>query len=657
MKKKLVLVLVLLTTIANAQKKNNDYIFGNITPEEFALKNYPLDTTANAVVLYEIGNSIFKVGDDNIFIETTYYSKIKIFNKEGFKHANFEIPIYNNDRNSEKVIKIKGTTTNNYSKSHLAKSNIFNERKNENWSYVKFTLPNLKAGSIIEVEYTLKTPFKFNLTGWEFQSEIPKVLSVYKARVPGNYVYNRTKKGYIRLKTNSSTLKKKCFRVPWYNSAVADCEDIEYAAENIPAFIEEDYMTDPDNFKSQIKFELSEFKWFDGSKKKYSKTWANVDKEFKTDKNIGSQLKKVSFFESKIPEEIKSLPNTLDKAKKVYYFIQNHFSWNNENRLFSDVRVKKAFEERVGNVAEINLSLINALKASGFNTELVALSTRNNGFVTKLYPVISDFNYAIAKLNIDDKYYLLDATEKNLPFNLLPFRCLNGIGRAMDFENESYWVDIIPNENNKTTLSAYLELKEGGTITGKLRKYHSGYNSYSRRNTINSSNEDDLIAEFEDGFTSLNVINYEILNKNEKEKPLIELFEIEMESEENSNAILMNPYFDEKFSKNPFKQDNRLYPVDFGFKREYNVNLSLEIPDNYNLEHYPENIAISLVEKGGEYTVFSKKLNDYKYTLKSYFKIKKPIYYNFEYQGLKEIFRRVINSQKTSLKFKKRISN
>ncbi|MDV7187527.1 DUF3857 domain-containing protein [Lutibacter sp. TH_r2] len=650
MNKRLILALVvLLTTIVNAQKKNKDYIFGYITSEEYELKKYPLDTTANAVVLYEIGNSVFKVDDDNIFIETTYYSKIKIFNKEGFEHANFKIPIYNNDNHSEKVINIKGTTSNNYSKTHLAKSNIFNERENENWSYVKFTLPNLKAGSIIEVEYTLKTPFKFNLTGWEFQSSIPKVLSIYKAQIPGNYVYNRKKKGKIHLKTNSSTLKKKCFRVPWYNSAVADCEDVEYSAENIPAFIEEDYMTDPDNFKSQIKFELSEFKWFDGTKKKYSKTWADVDKEFKTDKNIGTQLKKVSFFENKLPEDIKSLPNTLEKAKKVYYFIQNHFSWNKKYRLFSEVRVKKAFEEQVGNVGEINISLINALKAAGFNAELVALSTRNNGFATKLYPVISDFNYAIAKLNIDNKYYLLDATDKNLPFNLLPFRCLNGSGRAMDFENDSYWVDIIPNESNKTSLTSYLELKEDGTIVGKLRKYHSGYNSFLRRKEIEESNEDDLISEFEDSFNNLEVLNYEILNKNDKEKPLTELIEIKIKTSNNPSTIFVNPYFDEKFSKNPFKQKNRFYPVDFGYKREYSTILSIEIPDNYQLNYYPEEMGITLEEEGGELNVFSKKLNDYKYTLKSRFKLKKPIYYNFEYQGLKEIFRRVINAQKESL--------
>ena len=51
------------------------------------------------------------------------------------------------------------------------------------------------------------------------------------------------------------------------------------------------------------------------------------------------------------------------------------------------------------------------------------------------FPVISDFNYLIVQATIDDKTYLLDATDNYLSFGEIPFRCLNSYGRLMDFKN------------------------------------------------------------------------------------------------------------------------------------------------------------------------------------------------------------------------------
>jgi len=101
--------------------------------------------------------------------------------------------------------------------------------------------------------------------------------------------------------------------------------------------------------------------------------------------------------------------------------------------IFGISKLKTAIENKTGNSSEINISLINVLKSVDLNAELVLLSTRNNGFATKLYPVISEFNYVIAKLNNNDKIYLLDATSKLKPFGQLPYQCLNGYGRVMDF--------------------------------------------------------------------------------------------------------------------------------------------------------------------------------------------------------------------------------
>jgi len=651
--KKITPLIILFFTLFSYSQKNTDYTFGQVTNEEINLTKYLKDTTANALVLYESGNTIFKIDYNKIIISTTYYTKIKIFNQEGFDNGTFTIPLYKSKSKEEKAINIEAITHNNVNKTYLAKSQIFEERVSEKWSEVKFTMPNLKDGSIVEVKYTVETPFIFNLTGWQFQSNIPKLFSQYKASIPGNYIYNRQLKGYLRLKTNSSTVKKGCFRVPGY-AGDANCEEITYEMENIPAFQEEEYMTDKDNFISKIKFELAETLWFDGSKKKYTTTWEAVDKEFRTDKNIGHQLKKTKYFEDLIPAEIKNMEAPLERAKSVYTFIQNYFSWNGKYGIFDKVSLKNAIDKKTGNVGEINISLINAFKSVGLNAELVLLSTRNNGFATKIYPVITDFNYIIAKVNIDQKSYLIDATDKLIPFGLLPFKCLNGYGRVMDFENESYWLDILPDPTSKNVLNSILVLNEDGTISGKLRNVNYTYNALTRREHILNKSEDDIISEFENQFNNLEVTDYQIDNLNNIDKPVIETFDILIPNEENANTLYISPFFAEQLKKNPFKQENRLYPVDFGYPKKNIVTFSLEIPNNFEDESFPNPTKLVLEQNAGTYSLNVRNQENFKISFNSLLKVNKPLFYSAEYEPLKRLFKETINTQKKPIVLKKK---
>lgn len=411
-------------------------------------------------------------------------------------------------------------------------------------------------------------------------------------------------------------------------------------------------MTNKDNFISKIDFELSKTKWFDGSRKDFTTTWEAVDKEFKTDKNIGSQLRKTNFFEDYIPNEIKLLDNDLEKAKAVYSFIQNHFTWNEKYSIFKNVKVKKAFEEKIGNIGEINISLINSLKAVGLNTELVVLSTRNNGFATKLHPVISDFNYLIAKVNINDTYYFLDASDKMIPFGILPFRCLNGYGRVMDFENPSYWIDIEPKVNSKKSSMVLLELKENGVIEGKLRTSYSGYQAINRRKEIESMSNDAIMDEFENDFSYVEILNYSSENKTDIDKNFNETFEILIEPDNDNTNWYLNPYFGNNFIKNPFNQKMRLYPVDFGYKRSYDLKFTIILPDNYEVTSIPKSLNVTIPDKSFKYNLRSQNQSGVKVSLISSIKINKNLYYSKEYRYLKYIFDQIVNSQKERIVLK-----
>ena len=649
----LILQLFILSSSLFCQEKS-PYKIGSISQADYELTVYEKDSTANAVFIYEHGKTTFHETDRRIVIRTKYYAKVKIFNKEGVKNATVRVPFYNNKQASEKVTKIRAITHNGLKKTGLHQNNIFTEKISEHWSEVKFTMPNIKDNSIIEYEYTLESPFKFTFKGWEFQDDIPKIYSEFYALIPGNYVYNRRLVGYQDLLKNISEIKKRCFSVSGVPGA-ADCEELTYAMKEVPAFIKEDYMTSRENYIASIKFELSEFHGFDGSKNKYTKSWKSIDKEFRADKDIGRQLKKVDYIKKKLPTHLIEGENNLAKAKKIYSYIQNYFTWNNKMRIFTEVRVKEAFENKVGNSSEINISLINALNAAGFDTEIMLMSTRNNGLPTKAHPIMSDFNYAIAKLNIGTESYLLDATNKEMPFGMLPFRILNGYGRVMNFKKGSYWHTINPKKNNLTNTTLNLKLNAKGNFQGAMHQSYNGYKAINKRKEIINLEEDDYLTKIEDAYVGdadLVVNSYNNTNLDSIDKPLKELFDITIDSELNGKYLLISPFIADKTSSNPFKLKERTYPVDFGYPSTYQYILKLEIPEAYKVKELPKKAGFSLPNNGGTY-IFNIEQKNNEVTLISRITLKRSFYLPQEYPYLKEFYNQIIKTQKSLITLEK----
>jgi hypothetical protein len=639
MKKLITITLLLFTIISFSQQ---DYVFGIINAKEKEMKYYEKDSTANAVVLYEEAKTEFFVYNDSwVYIRTKTYRKIKVFNNDGLDQAEVSIELYNGKSSKETVKNIKAVTHNGNKSIYLKKENIYNEVLSDKISSVSFAMPDVQAGSIIEFEYTVESPYYYNFTGWNFQNEIPTIESVFTAEIPGNYVYNRTLFGYEKLVKNESTVKRKCFHIDGIDG-IADCEVLVYSMEHVPAFIEEDYMTSSKNYISSIAFELSEYKGFDGRSKKYSKTWESVDRDYKRDKNIGSQLNKNSYFKKTLPESILNESDDLTKAKKIFKRIQNHYTWNKKYRLFSKMSVTKAYENGTGTVGEINMSLINTLNASGINSKMTLLSTRENGFPTKLHPVISDFNYIIAKIVIDDKTYFLDATDKNSPFGVLPFRCLNNDARVMDFKNGSYWEDIVPITNSSKKVQMLLKFNEEGNFEGNVRIIHKGYNAISKRRDLKLLSEEKYKSDLEDLNDFLEIDTYKNINIENNDLPIIEEFKLTVENDnEIANKVFINPFIVFENNENPFKLNSRKYPVNYGYPRKKEYNITIYIPEGYSVESLPKSKVIKLPDNAG-HIVYKIETKNSKISLNYSFVINAVQFNSNDYLYLKEFYKQSI---------------
>jgi hypothetical protein len=647
------LVFISFTTICKAQ----DFPFGKFTIEEMNQKKYPLDTSAHAFVLQEFGSTRIDATDEGIRTYFKYHVRIKILDSKAFDKGTVTLSFYDDADTHDAITDIKGTTTymednGSIKVAEMDQSKIFTTTENKYWKQKKFALPNIRNGCIIEYTYTKVLEGFYRFPSWEFQDDIPKAYSEYQVHIPAFWTYNAMIRGALKLTKSKSEVEHECFSS---RGSKCDCSFLSYGMADIPAFITEDYMTSSKNFLSAIYFNLEE--WtnpYTGVKNKVTKDWKDIDYNLKHAEYFGSQIKK-DLLKNYIAPVIAGKTDDMAKAIAVYSYIQKTIKWNSMYSRGSD-GVRKALDNHTGNVADINLALAAALNSAGIKTEAVLLSTRENGLINRLYPVESEFDYIIARANIGGQAYLLDATDPMLPFGMLPLKCLNDQGRVMSLDKPSYWIDLVATQKKNTTTNLDLTLQPNGKLKGTISNYYTGYDAYEKRKAIKKFNSfDEYVENLDEKLVKVKILKSEVLNLDSLNSPLGEKLEVEIDvfSSMNHDRFSFNPMLFDRYVSNPFKLAERSYPVDWGMPSNKRYILNMHLPDGYVIESAPQAVSVGLPNKGGQFlTDFTREGSNFTYS--NVIQFNKSIYYPEEYPYLKELYNKIIASEKADIVFSKK---
>ena len=621
------------------------------------MKKYNKDTSAHAVVLNEYGTSTITVNNsDNMVLIYKYHVKIKLFDKEAFDYGTVNIPVYNNSDNDsyENVEDIKGITyykdDNGLTQTAELNSNkIYPVKENKHWANYKFALPGIRSGSIIEYSYTIESPYFENFHSWKFQWDIPKIHSEYRVHIPAICTFNASIRGALKLTKNNAELERSCFTC---RGTTCDCSDITYGINDVPAFISEDYMTSEKNFISAITFELVDYTSpYNGVKTRYAKEWRDIDYELKTNSSFGSQIKRKGLLKDRILPVIAGKASEIDKAKAIYSYIQKNIKWNYNSGIYSPDGIGDALNKHSGGVADINFSLIAALNSAGLNASPVLVSTRDNGVVNNLYPVTGDFNYVIADVKINEQEYLLDATDPLMPFGMLPMKCLNDKGRVISMDKPSYWIELNKSQKEDYKQTLTVTLQENGKLKGTLTNFSSGYRAYLRREAIKKFNSiDEYVEDYNSKYPRMTISKSSILNLDTLDAPLIEQYDVEIKFYDklDGHKLSFSPVFFEKRTINPFKLDERSYPVDWGMPSNDRFTLIMTLPAGYSVESPPKDVAIGLPNNTGRF-VTSYQNQDNTFIFSNMIQFNKSVYNAEEYPYLKELYNKIIQSEKEEM--------
>lgn len=633
MKKLSVICFFILVQLGFSQKLK----LGAVTIEELKEKRHPIDSSASAAYIFKKGTTNYRTTSEGRWELTTEVSvKIKIYKKEGFEYANQEIPYYVGA--SGEKINISDAYTYNLVDGKIEKTKLksegeFKEEVNENWNLKKITFPSVKEGSIIEYSYVLTSSFISNFRDWYFQHEIPVNFVQYEIYIPHYFIYRTVITGYEAISTEEKYINGTDFSLNKYT----------YTGKNIAGLRDEEFVKNIDNYTSKIEFELASINYPNKPSKNVALNWEDVSKSIYDDDGFGKELNYKSYFDDELNALIKEGMSETEKTEVIFNYVQKNLTWNKNNGYNCENGVKKAYKEKIGNIADINLMLVAMLRYAKLDANPIILSTTSNGIA--IFPSRLAFNYVIAGVKFQDgNLVLLDATSKNTLPNIIPIKAINWYGRMLKPDGKSEEVELNPRKVSTKSVTILAEIKDEVNIEGKAREISTDYSAFVFREKFGNINNLSITENFEKRYVGTEI--EDLVVKNESPKPVNVSY-----SFVNNNSVeiigdklFISPLLFLTNEENPFKADKRNYPVEFDFPQKINYNVSLKIPENFEVEHFPSSSVFKT--PGGELVFnFNTSNSTNVIQISSTLEINNTLIAAQDYEILKALFKEMINKQ------------
>lgn len=640
--------------------------FGKITPADLQRTVYSIDSSAAAVVLSDIGESMIVGNSKSSFsVQTRRHRVVHVLQKNGYREADVKITLHNRGDVEEKLEYLKVVTYNleggKVAEARLEKNNIFREKVDKNRSVVKFTFPAVKEGSILEYDYQVVSDFVDNIDPWFFQEiHAPVLWSEYVFSVPQFYTYNFLGRGYRAVDINEKSNHTQPFTVRLnnptgpaetvkFNSGVTD---YRWVMKNVPEMKEEQYTSSILNHLSHLEFQLASqsepLPYYD-----FRSSWGQLAKRLLESEYFGSGLKSGNGW---LSDDFKTVSagslSAREKAYKVFAFLRDNFTTTGNAGIYTDQSLKATFKARKGTVSEINLLLVAMLRYAGVDADPVILSTRGHGFAHESSPMTSAFNYVVARFYDGNNIYYLDATEPRLGFGRLPYYCFNGHARIVNDEATPIHLSADSVKEGEITQIIITNNEKGGW-TGATRK-QPGYNeSFSIRNRIAEKGKEAYFSEIAKGFADITLANTRIDSLTRYEEPLVISYDMQF-PDHTDELLYINPLFSEAYKKNPFAAARRDYPVEMPYTTDETVLVSIEVPKGYVIDELPKQSLVKFDEEGKSFFEYRLSVSENIISLRSRIRLNRALFMPDEYEILREFFNFVVKKQGEQIVFKKK---
>jgi hypothetical protein len=667
--KKLLLIMLLACNQLIAQNLRKEK-FGNIKIEDFSPVSPILTPDDDAIILYDIGSTVFEGNNQGGFdLLYKHHKKILIKKRSAFDLATIQERLYNGDYESEERLEDVKAATYNIVDGKIVTSNlevkkdVAKEQLNKSTLEKKFTLPEVKEGCIVEYSYTVRTKNVGDMHGWDFQDVYPTLWSEYHVVIPPMYSYLQQRRGlgerydidsFKTVYQNYSIIVQNDYGPSDHYNFSGDAKWALWVRKDVPAFKREDFTSSLRNYLSSIEFHYFSFQLNKESPVKLNiKDWLSTASSYLNAPNFGAILN-LEKNEWVATEAKKIVGTSIDEeaAKKVYNYFKENFNCISKRGTTFSNEPKKIWQNKKGRVSDINLLMNAFLFHLGFKTSPVILSTQSNGRPDEVRAITYQFNYVIAELEIKNKKYLLDATNKYLGFGQIPEDCYGGSGRKIERIPILIPLNADSLVEAKSTSIFIVNSETKGKLEASFTTNLGVYESAREREKYNKEGKDNYFSKFEKAYTfPVKISKKEIENETELADPFILKYDFETELGD-EDIIYFSPLLAEATTKNPFKSATRNYPVEMPYAQDNTVVLDMEIPKGYEVDELPESLRATLLDDAGKFEYIIVK-RDNKIQLRNRILINKANFETDEYEVLRNFWAMIVKKHAEQIVFKK----
>lgn len=574
-----IFILTLGSPVLFAQAGNNTR-WNKVEQAEWDIKVCSYDSTADAIILMDKAEISFRPG--SVVIQR--HRRIKILKSSGFGYADIELPYYKKE-GFEDIHNIRAQSLllgDGGKINRIEVKDFYKEEVNDNWAAIKFSLPAIEVGTIIEYQYEKSSKNFYFLEPWTFQNELPTQWSHLKISVPPGLNYNLLKYG--------ERLKAK----------YAEGEHSEWILENLESYNSEGYVYQPKDYMEQIRFQLVSYDSRDqmgGGLKQVSvlKSWdelaEEVMQEYKPFLNK-SKWAQEELAGVNLDEELTG------RLSQMLSLFRAKYAWDGFYSLFPRQDFQEFLTSGKGSSASLNLALITWLRSQGFTVDPVLISTRKHGKVTQNYPLLDQFNHVIGRVELPGRTCLIDAVGNGspLPYDVLPVEDLNFFGFHLGEKNHE-WIPIEVYDRSRYNTIVSLDWAKN---TGMLQYKLEGYFAAENRNKVVKDNQPLYgNATFESAIgQSVQVDKAKIEKASEQvNNPLVVAHALQLEPGE-GNRRYFSPISWSRHGAPVFKTGKRHFPLELPYPYVENLVISLVVPEGMTLEEFPAAYNLVVNDEG-----------------------------------------------------------
>ncbi|MGA2005843.1 MAG: DUF3857 domain-containing protein [Terriglobales bacterium] len=560
--------------------------FQPISPDELKITSEPLAPGAPAIILYRQVDR-----DDNT--RTSHeddYLRIKVLTEEGRKYANVEIPFL---KGQQDVVGVHARTIRPDGSIVEFGGQAFDKElvKGRGVKYLAktFTLPEVQVGSIIEYSYTIDLgEYMLFDSHWILSDEL------------------FTKKAKFSLKPYQGN-GYEVFQLRWsWQGLTPDAQPkqgpdriVRMEAANIPAFVTEEYMPPPNEFKSRVDFIytrgiISQQK--DDFWKQTGKQWNGYLESF-IGKRKAMEQAVAQIISPTDPDDVKlrKIYDRVQQIRNTTFEVEKSEQEKKREKQKWDENVEDVWKRGYGNGAQITWLFLGLARAAGFEAYGCWVSDRGEYFFNPVTMQSAKLNSNVVLVKLKGKDLYFDPGAAFAPFGLLPWSETGVQGMRLDKDGGTWIKTTLPEPaESRIERVGKLRLTDTGDLEGKLTVTYVGLEAMHLRVEERHADEVSRKKALEESATSQIAVTAEaeLTNKPDwtsSETPLVAEFDLKIPGWA-SNAgrrVLLPAAIFTAGEKGVFEHANRVQPIYFEYPYQKMDDVTIELPPGWKVSSVP----------------------------------------------------------------------